>query len=344
MIKLAVVGIGWAGQRQIQAVAELGNKVTVTSIMDNDAEFMAEKAKELGIDKTFTDYRALLSDPDIDAVSICTPHPLHCPMSIDAAKAGKHILVEKPMAMTVEEATKMIEAAEEHQVKLFVAEQWAYSPMTLFLRDIVQTQKYIGELTAASFSWGFQSKNFGYAGRRAWLTRPQQGGTGTWMLHGIHSMARFRRILGEVKTVYLQEHHNTLFERPDIEGTMSGLFTLENGVHVSILQSVELQLSDSLGALILHGDKGSIRAWETQYELFSPSHDRDIKAEVHSYPEAELTDYALEIEAFADYVNGVNAGITTGFSERRTLAIVQAGYESAQSGNPIHLKERFGDL
>ena len=342
MIRLAVVGIGWAGQRQIQAVQELGEKITVTCLMDNDADFMAEKAKEFGITKTYTDYQALLADPDIDAVSICTPHALHCPMTIDAVKAGKHILVEKPIAMTVDEATQMIEAAEAHEVKLYVAENWAYSPMTNFLRQIVQTQAHVGELTAASFSWGFQSQNFGYAGRRSWLTLPQQGGTGTWMLHGIHSMARFRRILGEVKTVYMQEHHNSAFERPDIEGTMSGLFTLANGVNVSVLQTVELNLKDKLGGMVLHGDKGSVHAWETQYQLFSSS--GDSQPEIHDYPDAKLSDYALEVEAFADYINAVNEGVTTGYSERRTLAIVQAGYESAQSGVPIHLKQRFGDI
>ena len=341
MIRLAIAGVGWAGQRHLQAVRELNQKITVTALMDNDEDFLQEKSSELGIDKIYSDYGALLADPEIDAVSICTPHHLHAPMAINAAEAGKHILVEKPMAMTVDEATQMIESAEANNVKLYVAEQWAYSPITNFLRDLVQTKNIIGELTAVSSAWGFQSKNFGYPGRRSWLTLPEHGGTGTWMLHGIHTMARLRRIFGEFETVYLQNHHNNSFERPDIEGTLSGLFTLTSGVHMSILQSCELNLRNNLGAISLYGDEGSIRATEQGYQVFDSS---TTSPSVQSYPEAELTDYALEIDAFADYVNDVDEGPTTGYSERRTLAVVQAGYESVENGTAINLVERFGAL
>ena len=63
-----------------------------------------------------------------------------------------------------------------------------------------------------------------------------------------------------------------------------------------------------------------------------------------AYPEIALSSYAQEIEAFADYVAGISEGPTTGYSERRSLAIIQAGYESARTGKPVHLEERFGEL
>ncbi|HLA42295.1 MAG TPA: Gfo/Idh/MocA family oxidoreductase [Aggregatilineales bacterium] len=341
MLKLAIIGVGWAGERQIQAIRELGRKVEVVSLVDNDSVFLAQKAAESGISTTYTDYHDALRDSTIDAVSICLPHQLHHPVALDAARAGKHILCEKPLAMTVDDATAMIDAAEAHGVRLFVAENFAYTSQAAFLRGIVSSGEFIGELIAVSVAWGFQAQNFGYPGRRAWLTQPEQGGTGTWMLHGIHTMAQVRYIFGEVETVYLQEHRAASFQHGEIEGTMTGVLTLRSGVHVTILQTCEIAFPHNLGGYVLHGDRGSLRASSAGYEVFGGTAD---PPGIQPYPAALLTEYALEIEAFADYVAGDESAPTTGRSERRSLAIVQAGYESMQSGQPINLAARFGDL
>ena len=136
MLRIAIVGLGCAGTRQVEAIRELGDRLTVAALMDTDTDHLAERAQTFGIAKTTTDYAAVLADPAIDAVSICTPHGLHCPMALDAAAAGKHILVEKPMALTVAEATRMIDAAAANDVVLYVAEQVAYAPQTRFLRAL----------------------------------------------------------------------------------------------------------------------------------------------------------------------------------------------------------------
>jgi len=342
MLRLGVIGVGWAGQRQIRAAAELRGRIKVTAIADNDGEHLREMATALDIDNAYQNLDDMLADPRIDAVSICTPHALHKPMTIAAAQAGKHILVEKPMALTVADATVMIDAARQNDLKLYVAENWVYSPMTAHLRDVVARGMHIGELTAATYAWGFRARQYGYGGRRAWLGKPAQGGTGTWMLHGIHSVARLRHILGEVRVVYLREHHNSRFSTPEVEGTVSGLFTLESGVPLSILHSCELELKGSAGGLWLHGSEGSIHARDYGYVVYADDSDRAPR--LRAYPDSTLSDYALELAAFADCIEGVNVGPTTGISERRTLSIVQAGYESVDSGLPIDLRSRFGDL
>jgi predicted dehydrogenase len=87
-----------------------------------------------------------------------------------------------------------------------------------------------------------------------------------------------------------------------------------------------------------------VRAWQEGYQVFSHDLSGDEQPPVRAYEERALSSYALELEAFADYVDGVSVGPTTGESERRSLAIVQAGYESAKSGEPVKLQERFGEL
>ncbi|MDA0710769.1 MAG: Gfo/Idh/MocA family oxidoreductase [bacterium] len=157
MLKIAVVGCGWAGSRHVEAVRELGRDVEVVCLVDTDAAFLAERADAFGIRKTCTDYADALADPDVDAVDICTPHNLHCAQAVAAAEAGKHVLVEKPMARTVKEASRMMAAAHANHVRLYVAESAVYTPMSTFLREVVRSGEPIGALVAASFAGGFRS-------------------------------------------------------------------------------------------------------------------------------------------------------------------------------------------
>ncbi len=342
MLRIAILGVGWAGTRHVEAIRELGRNMTVHCLVDSDADHLRTKAEELGVQRTYKDVGDALADPEVDAVSICLPHSLHCEVALAAARVGKHVLIEKPMALTVEEATRMIEVAEAVGVKLYVAENVPYSPMSAFLRETVRSGSYIGEMVAASVVKGFRGVPYGYHGRRAWLSTPEIGGTGTWMLHGIHSVAQLRFVLGEVETVYMGEHHARSFTPTGLEGTMSGLLTMKRGFRVALLQTCEVRLRGKLGGYVLHGDRGSIWASEEGCEVFS---EELGERPVHlNYPEAALSSYALEMDAFADYVTCGVEGPTTGRSERRSLAVVQAGYESVRSGQPVGLKARFGDL
>ena len=341
MLQMAILGVGWAGSRHVEAISELGRKVAANCLVDADRNHLTEKARELGIGKTYVDLGEALADPEVDCVSICLPHALHCEAAISAAQAGKHVLCEKPLALTVEEATRMIDAAEAANVALYVAESLSYSPMSQFLRQVVGSGEYIGEVVAASCASGFRARpTYAYDGRRAWLSTPEMGGTGTWMLQGIHRMAQLRYVLGEVDTVYVREHHARSFGRSDVEGTMSGLLTMTKGYQVSVVQTCEARIGGMLGGYVIHGDEGSLRATDDGCEVY-----RDNREPLSlSYPAAPMSEFAQEIEAFADTVTGTSEGPTTGRSERRSLAIVQAGYESAESGVPVNLKERFGEL
>jgi len=233
-----------------------------------------------------------------------------------------------------------MEASAASGVRLYVAESAVYTPLAGFLREVVKTGRYVGELVAASLASGFRAETFGYAGRRAWLARPELGGTGTWMLHGIHSVAQLRYIFGEVASVYLRERRAASAKPADSEGTMFGLLTMDIGLPVSILQSREARLKAPLGGYLLHGDRGSLRAsadggcrvWPAEGEPFEVA-----------LPSSSLSEYALELSAFADYVAGA-PGPTDGASERRSLAVVEAGYESAATGEKVELKKRFGEL
>lgn len=344
MLKTAIVGVGWAGTRQAEAVKELNRGITTAALVDPDGEFLKAKSAELGVDKTYRDLKSALADPQIDAVSICSPHKFHCEQAVAAAEAGKHVLCEKPLAVTVDEATRMIEAADRNNVKLYVAENATYDPMAKFLKKEVENGEHLGELAFAFLVTGFQGQDYGYPGRRSWLSTPGAGGSGFWLLNGIHTVAQMRYVLGEAKSVYLQEHKTGSFTRDDVEGTMSGSITLESGVNVMLTQTAETRMPAGFGKYLLYGDRGMINALPDRALFYGKDLKKGEGPEELAYPEEELSAYAQELAAFVDYAENGIEGPTTGVSERRSLAIVQAGYESAKTGKAINIKERFGAL
>ncbi len=125
LLRIAIVGVGWAGARHVEAVREPGRPIEVAALVDSDARHLEETAVRFGIGQTYASLEPTLMDEGIDAIDIATPHSLHLEMAVAAAKAGKHVLVEKPMALNVPDATAMISAADANGVKLFVAENVA---------------------------------------------------------------------------------------------------------------------------------------------------------------------------------------------------------------------------
>jgi predicted dehydrogenase len=339
-IRIAILGVGWAGSKHVEAIRELGRGLTVDCLVDNDPDFLAEKCAELQVKKSYQLSEDAIADPEVNAISICLPHRFHCDVAVAAARAGKHVLVEKPMAVTVDEATRMIEAADQNNVKLYVAENRPYHPMSQRLREIVQSGDPVGEVLAASMVTGFRAETYGYPGRRAWLARPEEGGSGQWLLNGIHDVAQLRFVFGDVNDIYMREHHASSVDRGDVEGTMVGQLNMADAFQVSILQSREVFVKGGLRGITIYGDRGTIRTTDSGYEVYGA----DGSPEAFEWPVSDLSDYAQEMDAFVAYVREGLAGPTTAESERKSLAVVQAGYESAASGQVVNIENRFGPL
>jgi UDP-N-acetylglucosamine 3-dehydrogenase len=109
-VRVGVIGIGWFGEMHVCAYQGVAN-AEVSAICTRTQSRLAEIAAKYGIRKTYTDYHELLADPDIDAVSICTHAPDHLEPMLAAIESGKHILLEKPMALSVAECDTIMEAA-----------------------------------------------------------------------------------------------------------------------------------------------------------------------------------------------------------------------------------------
>ena len=136
------------------------------------------------------DYRDLLARDDVQIVALTLPHFLHCPVAVEAARAGKHIIIEKPMADTVEECDQMIEAARRHRVKLFTAHTEEFMAPNVKARELIESGA-VGRPVLATDTW---YKAFGLQGRPAWFVDREKGG-GMWLMNGAHMIDRLTYIL-----------------------------------------------------------------------------------------------------------------------------------------------------
>jgi UDP-N-acetyl-2-amino-2-deoxyglucuronate dehydrogenase len=125
-VKFAVVGCGSIGRRHVSVLRQ-NPDASVVAVCDSHAGRLQAQVDGHPATRAFADYETMLREVEADVIDICTPHALHAPMAMQAARAGRHVLVEKPMALTVRDAQQMIDTANSHGVQLMVVKQNRYN-------------------------------------------------------------------------------------------------------------------------------------------------------------------------------------------------------------------------
>src|SRR5512133_732475 len=142
-LRAAIVGCG-----RISDLHQLGYQgredALVAAVCDTNRARARQKAKAWGVEKCYTQYARVLEDPEINLVELLTPHHLHCPMTVAACQAGKHVSVQKPMALNSAEADQMIRAAQQAGVKLRIYENFVFYAPAVRARELIQAGE-IGE-------------------------------------------------------------------------------------------------------------------------------------------------------------------------------------------------------
>lgn len=136
-LRVAFIGCGMISGAHINAYKAMDD-VEVVGLCDIKPAAMHKRADELGLDRSacFKDYKKMLEAIDADAINICTPNGVHCDPTVESLKSGRHVIVEKPMAMNATECKKMIAAAKAAKKKLVIGFQYRYDPKTEFLVDM----------------------------------------------------------------------------------------------------------------------------------------------------------------------------------------------------------------
>ena len=189
MTRVALFGCGWIQDFHARGVLAHGDQlVAVANHREETARTFAER---YAIPRVTTDWEALAVDPEVDAAIVATPNALHAPQSIALLRNGKHVMVEKPMAISVAECDDMVEASAAGGAFLMVAHCWRFRDEVIALRDRIVA----GEL-------GDVVKTRGYGvhagwGPAGWFTVPELAGGGALVDMGVHAIDTARFLLGD---------------------------------------------------------------------------------------------------------------------------------------------------
>jgi len=203
-IRVAIVGCG-----RISDLHQLGYRgredAKIVAVCDTNKSLAKNKAKEWGVDKVYGDYQQVLEDKEVDVVELLTPHHLHCPMTVQAAQAGKHISVQKPMALSAAEADEMIAAANKAGVTLRVYETFAYYAPAVRAKQMIEAGE-IGEVHAVRMHISTGTGDTAWkVPLSAWLWRFNEklcGGGPLVFDHGYHLFSVGYYLGGPVEKVY----------------------------------------------------------------------------------------------------------------------------------------------
>jgi len=340
------VRVGIIGSQFISAIhaeslsrCHAAEMVAVASPTPGNAERLAGKYQ---IPHHFTDYRDLLAIDEIDLVVIGIPNHLHCEVVVAAARAGKHIVVEKPFCLNLAEADQMLDAARQAAVKLMYAEELCFAPKYVRLKQLLDSGA-LGKPTLLKQS----EKHDGPHAAHFWDV--QRSGGGVVMDMGCHAVEFFRWMLGRppIKSVYAQMSTQVHQEKTRGEDNAIVILEFENGV-IGMAEESWTKLGGMDDRAEVHGSHGVAyadllhgNAIET-YSLEGYDYAVEKAGSTRGwtftiYDEAYNYGFPQEMAHFVDCVQHDKQPLVTGEDGRAVLEVLFAAYESARTGRKIYL-------
>ncbi len=314
MTRVALFGSGWIQDFHARGVLAhpRGELVAVANWREDSA---AALARRHGIECVTTDWASLVSDPEVDAAVVATPNALHAPQAIALLRAGKHVLVEKPMSTSVAEADAMIEASEASGALLMVAHCWRFRDEVVAMRDRI-----------ASGAFGDVVKTRGYGmhagwGPSGWFTDRALAGGGALVDMGVHAIDTARFLLGDPTPERVCAVVGTRYAagRYDVDDDGILLITWSNGTN-SIVESGWWQphLEGLEADTEVFGTAGYDRIWPPE----EPSED---------YEHCTQPMYTSQMREFLDAIDDGRQPRPSGADGRVVMQIVEDAY---RSGSP----------
>ncbi|HEY6953560.1 MAG TPA: Gfo/Idh/MocA family oxidoreductase [Bacteroidota bacterium] len=251
-VRYGIIGFGAFAERAIAPAIRASRNSELVAIQKRSAVAASKKAKEFDIPLAFDSAEELAGHQDVDAVFIVSANSQHCPETIAAAKEKKHVLVEKPMALSVAEASRMVKACRDHGVRLMVGHMIRFSPLVRRMKEVIESG-IIGHVT-------FAKTEFIYDGRmsqRAWLHDMKIAGGGPLFDIGVHCLDTLRFLLGgEILSV--KSHLEPAPTKTRTESTAEVLLKFSNKALASIYCSYAAPIRRSLIEII--GTEGTLSA------------------------------------------------------------------------------------
>jgi predicted dehydrogenase len=322
MLRAAIYGLGRWGNRLAEAV-QRSEKIRFVKGISRDPARHREFSQKTGI-RVVSSYGRVLKDPEIDAVILATPHSLHHKQIVQAAKAGKHVFVEKPMTLTRTTAEKAVEACRAAGVTLGLGFNRRFAPSFLEMMRRI----HAGDIGDVLHIEAQQSGPTGYRLKPGnWRATRAESPAGAMTARGIHTLDSMIHIAGVVSTVYAYSDRRKLPPEVEIDDTTSMLLKFANGV------------TGYLGTIFATGDFWRVHVFGSKgwlemrgdTELIARGLDGDPNRVTLSAADKERA----ELEAFADAVAAKQPFMVPPEEAVNEIAVLEAIVKSAAKGKPV---------
>ncbi|MBR2258896.1 MAG: Gfo/Idh/MocA family oxidoreductase [Blautia sp.] len=340
-VRVCLIGCGRAGMIHARSYAGKVKHAELIALCDPFEENLKLAGEEIDVPYTYTDYKEALQNPEIDAVIVVTPTKFHHDIVIAAAKAGKHIFCEKPMAESAKECDEMIEACKANGVKLQLGFMRRFDRNFRRGKDLIESG-IIGQVTS------LRSNTHGPSEPKEWMfdVRNSYGPIGEVNSHDFDTLRWYAG--SEVKSLYAVGHNFRSPEMaekyPEYYDTCQTILEFENGIVGTISGAQYVKYGYDSRAEIL-GTEGIIKVGSQhadQVEV-TVSDQKNLSDSVVSWRTLFADAYIAEANAFADCIILDEEPPVSGHDGKMALMLVKAGLKSILEKRPVQISEVEGE-
>lgn len=345
-IKWGLIGCGRIANTRV--IPE-GITMAENSQLIGVADVIQERAEETAVKfdtQAFPDTAALLADPTIDAVYIATPPSSHAELTIAVAKAGKHVLCQKPIAIDAKEGQAMVQACAENKVSLGIGYMMRFHGAHQKMNDLIRAG-LIGRPVAARVRYsvyspplpdGQEADEYG-----GWIHDPKVAGGGPMMDMGVHAIDLLIMMLGRIGEV--ASYTDTLVHNYAVEDTATCMFKFENGVQGILETYMSVPNFEGRRLIEIYGSEGSLVAENTIFQLPSGNlwhYKKTSGGSVNATPEpieyVQENMYWNEIRLFSQAIEDGTAVPIPGEDGHHIQQVVDAVYQSSAERRYISIE------
>jgi UDP-N-acetyl-2-amino-2-deoxyglucuronate dehydrogenase len=337
-IRIAVVGCGRISKNHFGSIDVHKDDLELAAVCDTDRGILSVKSSELGV-PGYTSLEKMLDNEDIDVVSICTPSGIHPQQTIMAAKAGRHIITEKPMATRWRDGLEMVKACDDAKVRLFVVKQNRRNSTLQLLKRAV-TEKRFGKIYMVQLNV-FWTRPQEYYDSSKWRGTWEHDG-GAFMNQASHYVDLLEWMIGPIADI--QAMTGTLARDIEVEDTGVMNVRWRNGAMGSMSVSMLTYPQNYEGSITILGEKGSVRVGgvavnEIQHWQFEEEKDYDQKIKEANYETTSVYGFGhpLYFKNVMDVLRGEAEPETDGREGLKSLEVLIAAYLSARDGKTVSL-------
>jgi len=336
-VRFAIVGAGVIGPTHAKAI-DLQPDAELAAVCDVIPERAEKLAAEYGVSGVYDDCAEMLTkEKNIDVVSVCTPSGLHAEIAVAAAKAGKHVLCEKPLEITADKMTAMINACQDAGVKLGGVFQRRTMEAAILAKQAIDEGKLGKMVLGDAYLKYYRSPE--YYKSAGWRGTWDMDGGGALMNQGIHGIDLIQWMAGEVESVYAKA--DALVRDIEVEDTAVVVMKYKNGA-LGVIQGTTSVYPGLSTRFELHGEWGTIIFSDKGMEMWKFLDSDEAMPEVKagyggsSDPRAISDDgHYLIVDDFVEAVLHDREPLVPGDQARKAVDLLLAVYESARTGKEV---------